>query len=569
MNEGKKTLVVFLFIIKNVFASFCGENALPYSFEILPSGNSVLGCAKPNCLGWAHNRGVPSRFHNVNGQVDGFIREMKSINSFTNDTAECEDDFTSSKCIGDGEWVGGIKTQNDIGNDELLFRCCYHSDVKIAKFLTVYDIKANEKFEGGEVFNDDTGEQLYFDYINNIVKFVTDKGMINYEIFVNRLPCIPLQEKSNKKIIESNITIQSNSKKSKIDTTKLFQAPTFVADSQFLPVVEGGSSVPMQSANAPPPLVQNNAVPNFNNDLQAPQNPPQLQPPLQNNLQVAPLQNANNFQVAPLQSFQPMNNFAPFIPNSNPAPPVAPSVQYPYYYYYPVQTAPSIFRFLCFSGDTTVTTLNGKEKRLDELEINEWVLSSGGNVAVGYSKVNSWLHRMPKVEAEFIKFILEDGKELKITNKHFIYRGDCSQKNASVAINVALKDMVYAEDVKSTDCLFVKNGLELVETKISKIETVKEIGIYAPMTESGNIIVNDILASCYNIEKSSRIQSTLSTLVNENNYWWSLLNDLVFGNSFSADNENNNDENEIDLIPGIHSLISIVKHILHHKNFMY
>uniref|UniRef100_A0A914ZE91 Hint domain-containing protein n=1 Tax=Panagrolaimus superbus TaxID=310955 RepID=A0A914ZE91_9BILA len=358
---------------------------------------------------------------------------MKEFYSFTNETAECEDDFSSSKCMGDGEWVGGIKEQNDIGSDEILFRCCYHSKAKTAKFLTVYDIKINEKFEGGEVFDDDTGEQLFFDYINNIVKFVTDKGLINYEIFVNRLPCIPLQ-KSFKKMIESNATIYSNNIKesSRIDTTKLFQAPTFVAAGEFLPIVDGGSSIPMQSAIPPPPsFMQNNAFANVNNDLQIPQNP-QLQSPIQNNLQVTPINNNNAFQVAPLQSFQPMNNFVSFIPNSNPSVPVPSSGQasypYPYYNYYPVETANPLLRFLCFSGDTIITALNGQEKRLDQLEINEWILSSGENVAVGYSKVNAWIHRMPKVEAEFIKFILEDGKELKITNKHFMYRGDCSRK---------------------------------------------------------------------------------------------------------------------------------------------
>uniref|UniRef100_A0AC34GTT2 Hint domain-containing protein n=1 Tax=Panagrolaimus sp. ES5 TaxID=591445 RepID=A0AC34GTT2_9BILA len=472
-------------IVENVFASFCGENALPYSFEILPSGSSILGCANPNCLGWANNRGAPSRFYNDDGQVDGFVRELKNFHSFTNDTAECEDDYTSKKCIQDGEWIGGIKPPSQYNNkedattDELLFRCCYHSDIKIAKFLTAYDIKVNEKFEGGEVFDADTGEQQYFDYINNIVKFITDKGVLTYEVFVNRLPCVPILK--SHKMIESNITI-SNNKKSIIDTTKLFQAPTFVAASEFLPVVEGGSSIPMEAVNLPPPILQNNGLANANS-FQAAASNTQIQPPIQNNIQAPP---TNNFQGAPnIQSFQPMNS-VPFI-QSNMNPSVSASgSQAPTYPYYPINTCtsasaqsapdnnlfanPFACGFLCFSGDTLVTTMNGQKKRLDELEINEWILSSGGNVTSGYSKVNSWIHRMPKVEAEFIKFTLEDGKELKITDKHFIYRGNCSQVNSSVAIDDAIKDMVYAEDIRSTDCLFVNNNRQLIETKITKIE---------------------------------------------------------------------------------------------------
>uniref|UniRef100_A0AC35EUB6 Uncharacterized protein n=1 Tax=Panagrolaimus sp. PS1159 TaxID=55785 RepID=A0AC35EUB6_9BILA len=545
--------------MKNVYASFCGENALPYSFEISSSGNFILGCSKPNCLGWANNRGAPSRFYNVNGEVDGFVRELKNFHSFTNDSAVCEESFSSKKCNGDGEWIGGIKPSYGISEtDEMLFRCCKHSDLKFAKFFTVFDLKENEKFEGGEVFNEETGEQLYFDYINNIVKFMTDKGVMTYEIFVNRLPCIPLLY--SHKMVESNITsYKSHNRKKKLDTTKLFQAPTFIAANELLPVIEGGSSIPMQSMNVAP-VLQNN--------VQAAAPDTQIQAPVQN-VQVPPLN--NNFQPASIQSFQPMNS-APFYPNTNPS--GASSVATggggsnggQSSYYYPINTMgaggsnPFLCGFLCFSGDTLVTTLNGYHKRLDNLKIDEWVLSAGGNVSLGYSKVTSWIHRMPKVEAEFIKFTLEDGKHLKITNKHYIYRGNCSSVNLSVEVNDATNDMVYAEDIKSTDCLFVQKDTQLIETRISKIETVKEKGIYAPLTDSGNIVVNGILASCYNIEKSPQLHSSLSSLTETKYSWKSIFNDLFFEESSIPG------KNEIDLIPGLQTIISILEDVLPFKN---
>uniref|UniRef100_A0A914R0M2 Hint domain-containing protein n=1 Tax=Panagrolaimus davidi TaxID=227884 RepID=A0A914R0M2_9BILA len=543
--------------MENVYASFCGENALPYSFEISSSGNFILGCSKPNCLGWANNRGAPSRFYNVNGEVDGFVRELKNFHSFTNDSAVCEENFSSKKCNGDGEWIGGIKPGSGISEtDEMLFRCCKHSDLKFAKFFTAFDLKENEKFEGGEVFNEETGEQLYFDYISNIVKFMNDKG-VTYEVFVNRLPCIPLLY--SHKMVESNITsYKSHNRKKKLDTTKLFQAPTFIAANELLPVVEGGSSIPMQ------PVLQNNELVNVNNIQAAPDT--QIQAPVQN-VQVPPLN--NNLQPASsIQSFQPMNT-APFYPNTNPS---GASVATgggsngQSSYYYPINTMgaggsnPFLCGFLCFSGDTLVTTSNGIHKRLENLKVDEWVLTSGGNVSIGYSRVTSWIHRMPKVEAEFIKFILEDGKHLKITNKHYIYRGNCSSVNSSVETNDATKDMVYAEDIKSTDCLFVQKDTKLIETRISKIETVKEKGIYAPMTDSGNIVVNGILASCYNIEKSSQLHSSLLLLTETKYSWKSIFSDLVFGeNSIPG-------KNEIDIVPGLQTIISILEYVLPFKN---
>uniref|UniRef100_A0A914Q064 Hint domain-containing protein n=1 Tax=Panagrolaimus davidi TaxID=227884 RepID=A0A914Q064_9BILA len=80
----------------------------------------------------------------------------------------------------------------------------------------------------------------------------------------------------------------------------------------------------------------------------------------------------------------------------------------------------------CFSGDTYVRTANGETKRVDELKIGEWVFSPGDG-KMGISKVVSWLHRMPELEMEFLKITLENGKTLKITRKHYIYKTDCSE----------------------------------------------------------------------------------------------------------------------------------------------
>uniref|UniRef100_A0A914PS63 Hint domain-containing protein n=1 Tax=Panagrolaimus davidi TaxID=227884 RepID=A0A914PS63_9BILA len=79
----------------------------------------------------------------------------------------------------------------------------------------------------------------------------------------------------------------------------------------------------------------------------------------------------------------------------------------------------------CFSSDTIVKLLNGNEKRMVELELEDWVLSAGDD-RIGYNKVISWLHRMPNVTETFLKITLENGKVIKITKKHFIYKIDCS-----------------------------------------------------------------------------------------------------------------------------------------------
>uniref|UniRef100_A0A914Z3G5 Hint domain-containing protein n=1 Tax=Panagrolaimus superbus TaxID=310955 RepID=A0A914Z3G5_9BILA len=83
--------------------------------------------------------------------------------------------------------------------------------------------------------------------------------------------------------------------------------------------------------------------------------------------------------------------------------------------------------YLCFSGDTMVTTYGGIKKRMDELDVDEWVLTVEKD-EYSYSKINAWLHRKPNIMAEFIKLTLDDGKQLKMTKNHYIYIGDCESK---------------------------------------------------------------------------------------------------------------------------------------------
>ena len=43
---------VLLLAVPYGLASFCGDSAIPFSFEALPDGQPVLGCSRPACFGW-------------------------------------------------------------------------------------------------------------------------------------------------------------------------------------------------------------------------------------------------------------------------------------------------------------------------------------------------------------------------------------------------------------------------------------------------------------------------------------------------------------------------------------
>ena len=69
--------------------------------------------------------------------------------------------------------------------------------------------------------------------------------------------------------------------------------------------------------------------------------------------------------------------------------------------------------------------------------------------------MESWIHRLPSAYTSFIKFTLEDGKTLKITNKHFIYKSSCESRFKNITIEDLPINPVYAEKVDVNDCLYV------------------------------------------------------------------------------------------------------------------
>uniref|UniRef100_A0AC34GH70 Hint domain-containing protein n=1 Tax=Panagrolaimus sp. ES5 TaxID=591445 RepID=A0AC34GH70_9BILA len=143
-----------------------------------------------------------------------------------------------------------------------------------------------------------------------------------------------------------------------------------------------------------PNIIQNLPI------LQLTQNPPNpFQAPFQNNLINPPPPRDPSFLR---------------VPEITP-PPITPP---------PITPPPPPMMMQCFSGDTIVKTFKNEEKRLNELSVDDWILSAGDN-RIGFSTVVSWLHKMPTEAAEFLKFSLENGKTLKITQKHFIYKTDC------------------------------------------------------------------------------------------------------------------------------------------------
>jgi len=192
---------------------------------------------------------------------------------------------------------------------------------------------------------------------------------------------------------------------------------------------------------------------------------------------------------------------------------------------------------------------------MDELKVGEWVLSASRENGMVYSRVESWMHRVPDEEREFLRLTLDDGKELKLTRGHFIYRTQCSGAVVSGELkayaDVFRQSPVLAKELRAGDCMFAVDETSptggLFERRIESIENVAERGFYAPLTGNGNIIVDGILSSCYNEIDQDVLQQTAFGL-------FASMKDF-FGGLFGE----SADDNKVELPMGLEMLM---KHVI-------
>ena len=145
----------------------------------------------------------------------------------------------------------------------------------------------------------------------------------------------------------------------------------------------------------------------------------------------------------------------------------------------------------CFPSRSAVKVQNKdgevKQKKMANLDVGDKVMGwdQKRNQTV-FTKVIMFAHLAPDaVDVKYLKITLEDGSEITLSGNHLVMVG--KQTKA-----------VLARKVKPGDIFFsVDENQEVSPKKVLAVEKVIEQGIFCPITLSGNVIVDNVLASCY------------------------------------------------------------------------
>ncbi|GMT36847.1 hypothetical protein PFISCL1PPCAC_28144, partial [Pristionchus fissidentatus] len=156
----------------------------------------------------------------------------------------------------------------------------------------------------------------------------------------------------------------------------------------------------------------------------------------------------------------------------------------------------------CFSGDLMVQTAEGP-KAMRELKTGDEVLSIEENM-VSFSPIIMFLHRDEELLAEFNVITTASGESVKLTNEHLIYVTDCNPRSAL--------QLIRAKDVTASHCVMSVRSHAMRVEKVTSVTKVHETGIYAPLTSTGDIVVNDVLSSCHSNLAVKTLQQSFFSL---------------------------------------------------------
>ena len=134
---------------------------------------------------------------------------------------------------------------------------------------------------------------------------------------------------------------------------------------------------------------------------------------------------------------------------------------------------------------------------ISELRVGDWVLAADEKGTLRFSQVIMKTHEDPDFEQKFQLIQTKTGRNLTLTDTHLIYKAEVYGLKQDLKEIVSSKP-VFAMNIKKGDFVLVNDEINgMMKDEVVSNDVVVRKGISAPVTTYGNIVVDDILASCY------------------------------------------------------------------------
>lgn len=123
---------------------------------------------------------------------------------------------------------------------------------------------------------------------------------------------------------------------------------------------------------------------------------------------------------------------------------------------------------------------------MKDVRVGDEVLTMSSEGKPTFSKITMFMHRNPDMFVEdFIKITTSNGNDITLSEYHMLYTNE--------------KKYIFAKDVQFNQTLMVYNEMKKIfhPSLVLNVSYVSDVGMYAPLTDEGTIMVDDVFASCY------------------------------------------------------------------------
>jgi len=139
----------------------------------------------------------------------------------------------------------------------------------------------------------------------------------------------------------------------------------------------------------------------------------------------------------------------------------------------------------CFSSSSVVLLATGDTVRVPQLKPGDQITSATFSGDAVFSPFLGWLHRDDNLTATFVTITTASGNKISLTPLHLLAVTENVNKSPG---------MRFANTVRVGDYLW-SGGSGL--TRVTAVTSRVLKGVYAPLTSTGTLLVDDLLASSY------------------------------------------------------------------------
>jgi hypothetical protein len=145
----------------------------------------------------------------------------------------------------------------------------------------------------------------------------------------------------------------------------------------------------------------------------------------------------------------------------------------------------------CFPGSAMVRTASGAMTRMRDLAIGDRVEVVREDGTIGFDEIYLFTHKQIEVEASFVELWLASGQRVSATARHFIPVG-------APHTSWSNHELLAAEDVQPGHRMWIRNAAGMLEsTEVIAVNRCRDDGLFNPLTISGTIVVDGVVASAH------------------------------------------------------------------------